>query len=229
MTEKTKNELWDALAQYGYPMMQPQAKADPEELLEKLLRQDEGRLVEGFPVVLYKALRENDSLAWEKKDWKPAKVLGPRPLERLTGFLALSFLLYRLFGLENKFLDRVRDLLHKCPEGEKPLKDFEGPFLRSETVKAGGLELSTSRLKNSFRRYVVEAPESKETEKKVHDLELELLLSELFAPRQKELLKKRLAKKPMTATEKAYYYRTVSKRLKALANEELHQLARRLV
>ncbi|MBI2167256.1 MAG: hypothetical protein HYU34_03300 [Candidatus Omnitrophica bacterium] len=209
--------------------MKPSAQADPEELLETLLRQDEGRLVEGFPVVLYNALRENDSLGWEKKDWRPAKTLRAGALKRLTGFLVLSFLLYRLFGLEKGLLERVRDLLRKCPEGEKTLKDFEAPFLKSEAVKAGALELSTSRLKTSFRRYVVEAPESKGNEKKVHDLELELLLSELFAPRQKELLRKRLAKKPMTATEKAYYYRTVSKRLKALANEELHQLARHLV
>ena len=229
MTERTKNKLLKALAQYGYPMMQPSARAHPEALLENLLRQDEGRLAEGFPVVLYNALRESPSLQWEKKDWKPSKALGAGPLKRFTGLLGLSFLLYRLFGLEEALLGRIRHLLHKCPEGSETLKSFEEPFLKSEPVRAGTLKLSTVRLKNSFRRYVVEAPESQEAQEKAHDLKLELLLSELFTPRQKELLKKRLANKPMTPTEKAYYYRTVSKRLKALANEELHRLARHLV
>ena len=76
---------------------------------------------------------------------------------------------------------------------------------------------------------MVYAPESKELEKKEHDFQLELLLSQFFTSRQKELLKKRAQNKPMTKTEKEYFYRVVKKRLKALANEELHQMARSLV
>ena len=66
-------------------------------------------------------------------------------------------------------------------------------------------------------------------EKKKHDLEFELLLSEVFTPRQKTLLRKKLEAKPLTKTEREYYSRVLKKRLKALANEELHALARRLL
>ena len=59
-------------------------------------------------------------------------------------------------------------------------------------------------------------------------MKLELLLSELFTRRQKELLRKRAEGAAMTNTEKTYFYRTVNKRLKALADEEVHALARRL-
>ena len=79
-------------------------------------------------------------------------------------------------------------------------------------------------LKTSFRNYVVhQADPGKEFEAQKNALEYELLLSELFTPRQKELLQKRLAGKKMTKTEREYYYRVVKKRLAALADPRLHQ------
>jgi len=69
------------------------------------------------------------------------------------------------------------------------------------------------------------APQDKEVQKKKHALELELLLSEVFTARQKELLRKRLEGKTFTKTEREYFYRVVKKRLRALANDEVHQMA----
>ena len=74
-----------------------------------------------------------------------------------------------------------------------------------------------------------QAGSGKELEEQKNALELELLLSVLFTPRQKELLKKSLAGKPMTKTEREYYSRVVKKRLKAVADARLHQMARSLV
>ncbi|HRY86172.1 MAG TPA: hypothetical protein P5561_06585, partial [Candidatus Omnitrophota bacterium] len=125
--------------------------------------------------------------------------------------------------------DRTLKLLQKDPEGEEALERTEKDF-SGEEVKANGLRLSADRLKTGFRNYVVhQAGSGKELEAQKNALEYELLLSELFTPRQKELLAKRLAGKPMTKTEREYYYRVVKKRLVAMADDRLHQMARGLV
>ena len=47
--------------------------------------------------------------------------------------------------------------------------------------------------------------------------------------KQKELFKKRLEGLPLTKTEQEYYSRSVKKKVVALANAELHGLARKLL
>ena len=61
------------------------------------------------------------------------------------------------------------------------------------------------------------------------DMELELLLSQFFTSKQKDLLKKRVRHEELTKTEREYFSRVVNKRLKALANEHLYQFAHSIV
>ena len=58
---------------------------------------------------------------------------------------------------------------------------------------------------------------------------LAFALSQMFSPKQKELFKKRLEGLPLTKTEQEYYSRSVKKKVVALANAELHGLARKLL
>ena len=229
MTTLDKHVLLEQLAAHGYPLMRPVRHSDPETVLESLLRQHESRVVEGFTVVLLSALREKANLRWELPNWNPGRELGVMTSQRLARLLALSYVLFRLFGLEKNLQERVRKLLFKYKDGETTLRNVESHFLKSEPLAMNGFELSTERLKNTFRTYYVGAQEGLEDKEKTRALELELLLSELFTPRQKELLRKRAEGAAMTNTEKTYFYRTVSKRLKALASEEVHELARRLL
>ena len=246
MKNADKKELLDQLAQYGYELSVPGTSvAAPEKVLEALLRQEDARLLEGFPVVLANALSQKSALEWEKSTWRPGKAFSPKTEERWASLMAASLLLFRLFGVEKGSQDRVLKLLKKDPEGETALeragKDFSGvggsdlsaartgtsSSRRSRTKPLG---VSTDRLKNSFRNYVVhQAGSGKELQEQKNALEYELLLSALFTSRQKEVLQKRLAGKPMTKTEREYYYRVVKKRLNALANPRLHQMARSLV
>ncbi len=229
MTTRDQHVLLEQLAAHGYPLMKSVRHSDPETVLESLLRQRESRVVEGFAVVLLSALREKANLRWESPRWTPEKALGVLTSQRLARLLALSYVLFRLFGLEQGLQARVRKLLFKCTNAEATLRSVESHFLKSEPLAMNGFELSTERLKNTFRAYYVDAREGVEDKAQTHALELELLLSELFTPRQKELLRKRADGAQMTNTEKTYFYRTVNKRLKALANEEVHELARRLL
>ena len=107
--------------------------------------------------------------------------------------------------------------------------DLDLDISGSGPVALKGLNVSVDRLKNSFRNYRVHQASPGELQEQKDALGFELLLSELFTVRQKELLSKRLAGKLLTKTEREYYYRVVKKRLKVLADSRLHQMARDLV
>ena len=230
MKTPSKEALMDRLADYGYVLMRPKSAGSGEGLLKNLLKQNDARLLEGFPVVFANLLKENERLRWEGKKWKPADEFSQKAEQRLAKMLALSYYLLQLFGLEKEYTSRTYKLLSRCKGwATDSLKEVSGPFQKSEPVKMDDVELSTERLKTNFRNYVVLAKESEEARQKRRALEFDLLVSELFTPKQKELMNKVSQNKPLTKTEKEYFSRVVKKRLKALADERVHQLARELV
>lgn len=221
--------LLEHLSRYGYSLMQPDSFLNHEEVLTHLLKQDDPRLLEGFPVVFFNMLKTKKTSRWELSKWHPGKALSAKTEDRLAVLLVLSHLLFKLFGFEKEYSPRTLKLLVKCKNGSALLDQLAEPFLKSEPVHLGTLEFSTERLKKNFRNYVVLEKDQKEARERSHQLELELLLSEMFTPKQKALLRKKLEGKELSKTEREYFYRVVKKRLKALANEDLHQLARQLV
>jgi len=58
---------------------------------------------------------------------------------------------------------------------------------------------------------------------------LEYSLSQIFSPGQKDLVLKKLRREKFSKTENEYFSRVVKKKLLALADPELHRLARRLI
>ena len=58
-------------------------------------------------------------------------------------------------------------------------------------------------------------------------LDLEYALSQVFSPKQKELFLKKLKGEKLSKTEKEYSSRVVKKKAMALANSELHTLAKK--
>jgi hypothetical protein len=54
-------------------------------------------------------------------------------------------------------------------------------------------------------------------------------MSQVFSPKQKELFFKKLKGEKLTKTEKEYYSRAVKKKVLALANDELHRMARQML
>jgi len=61
------------------------------------------------------------------------------------------------------------------------------------------------------------------------ELGLEYSLSQIFSPSQKEIILKKLRREKLSKTEIEYFSRVVKKKLLALANPDLHRLARRLI
>jgi hypothetical protein len=59
------------------------------------------------------------------------------------------------------------------------------------------------------------------------EFNLEYSLAQVFSPKQKELFFKKLKREKLSKTEKEYYSRVVRKKVAALANEDLHNLAKK--
>lgn len=222
----TKDKLLENLANYGYSLLKPVDK--PEEVLTALLEQDDARLLEGFPVVFLNMLKEQDQSKWEKDD-SHAKGLSNKAAARLPYLLAFSVLLFKLYKMEANYERRALNILAQLNKGTEVLKRVAEAFEKSESVSFEGFNFSTERFRNVFQTYVLQASNDPAADKKRHALEQELLLSEIFTPKQKALLKKREEGERFTKTEREYFSRVVKKRLKVLANEELHQLANRLL
>jgi len=97
-----------------------------------------------------------------------------------------------------------------------------------------GLSVSTERLRNTLRRYATdlerfESAREKRRERQLRSFQLNLHLSTLFPPKQKELVLKKLNGEPLTKTEQEYYSRIVKKKLEALANSEIRKIASSLI
>ena len=91
-------------------------------------------------------------------------------------------------------------------------------------------EFDPERVKGLFELYYEQKVEKDRRRKdRYEEFSLEYALTQIFSPKQKELFKKKFEGDPLTKTEQEYYSRTVKKKVVALANSELHSLARKLL
>lgn len=107
---------------------------------------------------------------------------------------------------------------------------MEKKFSDNEPIEWNNERVDASRLRKYFDLYLEkESKEAAGKKKRFEDLSLEYSQSQIFSPKQKELFNKKLDGMPLTKTEQEYYSRTVKKKVIALANSELHSLARKLI
>jgi hypothetical protein len=121
-------------------------------------------------------------------------------------------------------------------EQETSLKKRWGDLASSDVLDLGnGLSLQTDRLKEVFRRHSRQPIEVHATRTKEEHVpspsspESHHHLRLLFSPKQEELILKKLRGDTLTKTEREYYSRVVKKKLKAVADRNLQQIASRLI
>ncbi len=223
MKKKTKSELMNALGRFGYPLFQPEKTENPNVLLAALAQSDDARLMEGFPVVLGHCLAGKDS----RLDLRKAKkaLSNPRHKRYFRRLVALSQFLFDLYTP-----DFARS--GKLPPDRNPDENLKNKFFRGQPVKIGNRLLNLERLKSTFLNYTVNTRLKKEASdedkaKIKEEFQREFLLSLLLSPRQKDLVYKKLRGEAMTKTEREYFSRVVKKKLKALADPDLHVLAQK--
>lgn len=215
--------------QYGYNLAQTAAR-HPSTVLRKMLLSEEGRILEGIPVVLAHILMNNvdDLDLFELEESLPANL---RKRFRICAAVTYWFLFWvpdsksaqatlkkYLHKRDASTLESVQEKLRnrlRIPIGERAVYDPE-------------------RLENTFKNYVVEQFAEQQNSLN-HKLEMKRAAvfndaaSELFTEKQKAVMMRVLNHEMLTKTEKEYYSRVIKPRLKAIRNPDVQSIAATLL
>lgn len=220
--EEEGANFYSDLSQYGYSLIHPDQETDPNELLITLSKSKDLRLLEGFPVVLANALEkdaERLNLTSTEQRLKN-KVIR----KRFDELVVLSFSIFKVFGLNKLFTVAY-------PKGlanEKRQAEIRDSVVNNHPLEIGKAKLDVERVKNTFLRYYLHGREEKLAENKSklrEEFRQEFFLSLFFAPKQRDLLRKKLRGESLNKTEREYFSRVVKKKLMALVDPDLQRIA----
>jgi hypothetical protein len=208
----------------GFPLLEAEKGEDLNLTLADMVKANDLRLWEGFSVVLAnggeKGLFDYETAGrYLKNSFDKACFME---------LLTLSLALYKLFNLKFSWTGGLyKDL---GDENRKKTEVFLGILTKGEDVMVCGRRMSGDRLKLVFENYYFNKSQERLNElvSVKNELGLEYSLSQVFSPKQKELFLKKLKREKLTKTEKEYFSRTVKKKIMALANSELHNLAKKI-
>ena len=213
--------LMGRLSRLGLPLMETSEEFDVNQTLAEVVKSRETRLWEGFPVLLANAARD---LRFDyQRVCDNLTTDGER--EDFQTLLLLSAALYESYHLSFFWMKQMQDKF--SDQDKSRLKQVRNALAHDALFSLGGREFQPARLKGMFELYFEKDAEKNRQRKDTYEeLSLEYALSQLFSPKQKELFRKKLDGLPLTKTEKEYYSRAVKKKVVALANTELHRMAR---
>lgn len=218
-------ELLKQLKVLGFPLFEREEKADANFVLAQMVESKNFRLWEGFPVVLANSAKKG--LFNYDKVAKYLESSGHK--DSFDELLGVSLALYKVLKLKAFWVEKIAQgyLVNKK---EKYLY-FLDKLKRNQIFKVAGRQVASERLKSTFNNYY-----SLKVQKSVEDLlsrreefDLEYCLAQVFSPKQKELFLKKLRGQKLSKTDKEYFSRVVRKKVKALANSQLHRLAQKLI
>ena len=199
-----KEELISALGALGYRLFTKENERVNSgkvlDVLDELSGSEDSRLIEAYPVVMANCAHRGIKLD-------------------ISGLLSRHGQRSHSRSNIEKLILASCDLLAEegldQPEGIevilKTLRPKYGDLLQGEVVDLGThRSVSTERLRRTLRRYAIdlerhESAREKDRRKQLRSFQLELHLSTLFPPKQKELIFKKLKGDPLSKTEKEYY------------------------
>lgn len=214
---EVSEKLLRDLEESGYGLLRS-AETDPNELLFNVARSSEGRVQEGFPVLVANMLlREDQRLNLATVHKKLRKKNYKRPFLELVGYTLDLFYTYGVEDLANKLEEHLKQ--HRLWNSVKKT-------LGELNSRRGRLD--PERLRNAFVNYfllAVREQRAKEKQRVNEELQCEHYLSLLFSPKQKDLVMKKLRGEKLNKTEREYFSRVVKKRLQAVTDPDVHRLA----
>ena len=213
-----KRELLEKVESLGYPLLQTEDLNANETLAEVVMSKDL-RLWEGFPLLLANSLTE--SLFNFEETEKHLKSSEDKAY--FQNLVLMSLALYEYLGVE---MSKANMLDSFKASNKKMFYEFVENFKSKKEMAENVRKVSPERMVNTFKSYFKNnLSELKEYTKMKDEYDLEYSLSQVFSKKQKELVFKKLKGEKMNKTESEYYSRSVKKKLLALANTNLHQLA----
>ena len=223
MIDKEKR-LLDDMAKLGFPMLEPVEDLDVIETLAEVVKSQKLRYWEGFPVLLANAADDYQFVPGSVEQ----RLETEAEKNHFRRLMLLSGLLFSYFNLSFTWWQNFKKEL--SDEEKKLLKTWENALVHNQKLRWEDAEFDPVRLKNTFRLYFEDkAEKSHRQEHKFEEFSLEFALSRIFSPKQKELFKKKLEGLPLNKTEQEYFSRVVKKKVIAIANPQLHKLARILL
>jgi hypothetical protein len=188
-------------------------------ILDALAGSNEPALIARFPVVLAICARraiELDSQALFARYWSSS----PKK-QNLEKLLLVSAILFETDNIAPP------DGLHSMTETLK--RRYGGGLSHGVLRLSSGVSIPIDDFRNALKHYLavceIENPQTRVMgSKQVH-----MYLERLFSPRQKDLIFQKLRGETFTKTEREYYSRVVRKKLEALSNSEVRQIAETLL
>lgn len=199
---------------------EPGSLSDANKTLAEVIQSHELAFWEGFPVML-----ANAAEAGEFNLEAANACLQEEDKKLLKSLIFVSLGLYDNLGLKFHWTKSLfGDFTARVVAG------FSDKVRLNSGLELGPLRLLPERLKENFlANFKKKRGPVRNTAESAEKLDLEFAVSQIFTPRQKELFLKKLRRKKMTKTEKEYFSRVIKKKAQALANEDLHQLARKIL
>jgi hypothetical protein len=219
-------ELIDNLVKLGLPLFTPNPKVNTDEVIVEVVKSHDYRLWEAFPVLLANAT--------ERYHFDPIRIyssLNDDDCKLYQRLIILSLSMYSLYHLSFSWAQKFKKSL--SIEEKNYFKEWKVNLESNKPLFidcCNGLEFDSSRLKKTFSLYFEQSKDKDmRSEKRYKDLSVAYALSQIFSPKQAELFKKKLDGEPLSKTEQEYYSRSVKRKVVALANADLHSMARKLI
>ena len=218
------SDLMNNLSKLGLPLFQPSETVDVNATVAEVVRSRDTRLWELFPTLLANAAEDYRFAPDELYDLLP----DDKCKADLRKLLLLCASLYSLYHLTYPWCEQFKKRL--TGEEKSLVKNWRQDLVRNRPIAWDEREFDPERLKRSFDLYIEKSAEKSRRRKEKHEeFSLAHALSQLLSPKQADLFKRKLDGLPMTKTEQEYYSRSVKKKVVALANAELHDMARKLL
>jgi len=219
------NALLKKLERLGFALMEPEETFDINEVLVEVVRSHEIRLWEGFPVLVLNAA-EKGLFAYDSV----SKLLQNNQ-DRVVfkELLLLSLALYKHRRL--KYLWANQLYADQTPKDLDRINVFYKGFQDHQNfLIANFWSMDSERIRNIFNDYLNSSNVKLiDSQISYERLSLEYAQSQIFSPKQKDLFLKKLKGEKLNKTESEYFSRVVKKKLIAIANNELHNLARKIL
>ena len=221
---ENNQDIVKKVGRLGYPLFETEDHEDANEILAEVVKSEDPRLWQGFPVMLANSEERN------MFDYSRLLSLLRTPPERenFHRLLLVSFVLYRMQNLKSAWVSDLYKIFG--PSDKKEIGQIMNQFVAKEYIQVGSTRLSSEKIRTVFQDYFVPPSPKIGNILSVRDeFGLEYSLSQIFSPGQKDLVLKKLRREKFSKTENEYFSRVVRKKLLALADPELHRLARRLI
>jgi len=179
-------KLYNSLSKLGFPMFEPNEDPDTNETLAEVVKNNDARLWEGFPVLLANAA--------ENYQFSLGQVLQELDTEEqkqlFHQLVLLSASVYSMYHLSFSWFNKLKkDFSDK---DKKRIKAWRNNLVHRQALQDGDDQFDSKRVTGLFELYFEQKVEKERMRKeKLQEFSMEYALSQIFSPKQKELFKKK--------------------------------------